>query len=292
MSDYKALLQQNALPQGFDYNALVHFARTMLPPATALYMTVDDRLQARIFAPNGPNVVNLSWRLQTPDGQVIPGFRTVTATTAGTTPLVVVLEQVEGYVLSVTVETPGTPRGQVFVQVEVIRGVGTGDSTSGHVLAAGYPGSGTKIGFPQSPIASPSNGPGWTSVITVSVPSAGADWTQTVPPGEQWIVRAVRAVLTTSATVGNRIPILTLTDAAAHILTQSYNSIADVASNNANFMWANGYQQQNLGNLFTQPWPYELRMQAGWILSTSTLGIVAGDQWSAIQLTVERFITS
>ncbi|MGH3630266.1 MAG: hypothetical protein ACRDRL_22840 [Sciscionella sp.] len=292
MGNYRSILQDNALPQGWDYNALVHFARTMIPPAPALYMTVDDVLQARVFSPTVSAVVNVSWRIQTPDGQVIPGQRSITAATAGTVPLLTQLEKVEGFLLSVSVESPGVPRGQVFVQVEVVRGQGSQDVTGGHVVLGGYPGSGQKIAFPQSPIASPGAGPGWTSTVVIANPAAGADFTQTVPAGEQWILRSARALLTSSAAVANRSVQLQAVDTTPNILVSSPAFAVQAASLAVSYDWFNGGGGTSVANSQTGAWPYELRLQPGWKVQSKTALIDVADQWSLIVLGVERFITT
>jgi hypothetical protein len=292
MSDYKALLQANALPQNWDYNALVHFARTMVPPAPALYMTRDDLLQLRVWSPSQVTTINVSTRFQTPDGQIIPGFRQVSGNTVGAASQIAPLEGVEGYLLSVTVETPNTPRGLCFVQVEVIRGQGSQDLTGGHVLVAGYPGSGQKIGFPQTPVSSPGTLPGCTVSLPQGNPGPGTDFTITVPAGENWIMRSLTLTFTTSAAVSNRVNALQAVDSGGNVMARSISPQTLPASVNSTLSWFNGGNGSTGGFASDLPWPYELRLQPGWKIQTFTVGIQGADQYSAVVLAVERFITS
>ena len=115
----------------------------------------------------------------------------------------------------------GAPRGQCYVTIDLQRGQGTGDQTLGQVLHAAYPGSTGRTGYPQTPTYSPLTDRGTMRVITVGNPAAGADFSQVVPAGAQWIVRAVRSVLTTSAAVATRQASLRITDAVPNALLES-----------------------------------------------------------------------
>jgi len=268
----------------------VWFKRFGVQPWPAAYVTTDDLLKLTIAAPNVAATVNLSLRWQSPSGEIRPEFYTFTVGAPPSAALVKLLSPAEGFLISASVECPGTPRGQCFVTLELQRGQGTGDLTLGQLLIAGYPGLGFRIGYPQTPCQSPTDGRGAMRAFAVGNPAAGADWTTTVPANTQWILRSVYALLATDAVAPVREAALQIKDGGGVRLMLS-NSIDTVAaSTNSNISWfpASGAVTDarfNLGVI-----PPEYRLLPGWTISTSTLNLDAGDQWSNIRLTVEEFV--
>jgi hypothetical protein len=291
MSDYSKFDYANQQPGPNDYSSLAHFRRFGLNPATALYVEVDDQIAVRVFAPSTAVTVQVSLRLQSTNGDIIPSFTQFAAPAAGSTVLQRVITGVEGFLLSASVATPGSPAGQVYVTLELIRGGGGTDATLGQIFLAGYPGSATRIGFPQSPVRAAADGRGWTTLFQVGNPAAGANFTLNIPTGEQWVLRSLRCILTTSAVVGQRVPALTLQTGAGAIMVHSPSNVNQTATNVFSYTWFAGAAGiANVGNAVICAWPIELRMQSGWQLQTITALLDVGDQYSSINLCVERFI--
>jgi hypothetical protein len=275
-----------------DYNDLMRFRRFALEPYTAFYVTRDDTLVLRVWSPTVANTTRLSLRYQGANGEVLPRFETFTDSTVGTTPAVHIIPNAEGTLLSASIETPAAQRGQVFVSLEIQRGLGTSDQTFGRVLISGYPGSTFRIGFPDCPPASPLDGRGWVVAVLVANPAAGADWVQTVPAGEQWIIRSVRAQLVTSAAAANRVPQLEVTDGAGHIVTLIPTTANQAASLTVGYNWFPEAQLINFNGQVLLPFPLEVRAQPGFTIQSVTTAIQAADQWSQIVILAERFITA
>lgn len=282
----------NYLPDQGDYNSLVHYRRRGIEFYPAVYVTQDDVILVKVWSPGVASAVNVSIRMQTPDGSVAPAFYTYNLSTVGATPAQQVIEAFEGFLLSATVETPGAPYGQCYVQLQIVRGRGTGDQTAGQLLCAGYPGAGAAIGFPQTPATSPVAGAGLTAATTVSNPAAGADWTYTVPAGLQQTLISVRAVLTTSATVANRFPVLRITSPTGQILADVSALAAQTAGTTITYVWMAGAPANNVNNVQQMALPSGLRLLGGSTIQTITSGIQAGDQWSAITITYTQFISA
>lgn len=275
-----------------DYNALVHYTRFHIEPYPAVYVTQDDIILAKVWSPGATSAVNISVRMQMPDGRIVASFYTYSFSTVGATPAQQVVDQNEGFILSATVETPGVPYGQCFVQLQIVRGRGTGDQCAGQLLTSGYPGSGAAIGFPQTPAIVPSAGAGVTAATTVANPAAGADWTYPVPAGVQQTLISVRAVLTTSAAVANRFPVLRITSPTGQILADVSALAAQTASTTVTYVWMAGAPANNVNNVQQMTLPNGLRLLGGSTMQTITSGIAAGDQWSAITITYTQFIAA
>lgn len=280
------------LPGPEDYDSLVHFRRRMVEPFAALYVTQSDLLLLKVWSPGASSTVNVSIRMQTPAGDVVPAFYSFVFSTAGATPAQQFIEAFEGYLLSATLETPGAPYGQCYVQLGIARGRGTGDQTAGQLLTAGYPGSSFAIGYPQTPAGGPLTGAGQTAASTVSNPAAGVDWTYTIPVGLQQTLISVRAVLTTSAAVANRFPVLRITSPTGQILADVSALAAVTAGSTVIFVWMAGAPANNVNNVQQMSLPSGLRLMGGSSIQVLTSGLQAGDQWSAISITYTQFISA
>lgn len=125
------------------------------------------------------------------------------------------------------------------------------------------------------------------TVVPVANPALGADWSYTLTqPG---ILIAVGAILTTSATVANRLPRLRFTDNAAHILCDAPGQSTEAASTAIRFCWFMGAVNIGTGGDESMGLPMNLVMQTGWTIGPNTANIdAAGDQWSGIVLTFDN----
>lgn len=280
------------LPTKDDYRNLVQFTRWRVEPYPAVYITQDDIILVKVWSPNAASTVNISLRIQTPDGDVVPCFYSYSINTVGGTPAQQVIEQIEAFILSATVETPGAPAGQCYVQLMIVRGRGTGDQCAGQLLCSGYPGASAAIGFPQTPATTPAAGAGMTAAATVANPAAGADWTYTVPAGVQQTLISVRAVLTTGATAPTAPVLLRITSPTGQIIADVAALSTQATGVAVTYMWSAGAQSSSSANFQQMSLPTGLRLLPGSTIQTVTAGIVATDQWSAITITYTQFISA
>lgn len=130
----------------------------------------------------------------------------------------------------------------------------------------------------------------WAVISTqVANPAAGADWSITVPAGSIWRVLVIRAVLTASATVATRVPILQVKDAAGNTIFDVPPAATLAAGGGANMNWSAGANSIVSNNSrFMQGLPMGMILPEGAVISSSTVAIQTGDQWSAINLLVEQ----
>jgi hypothetical protein len=273
-----------------DYNAFVHFLRNHVQPPARVYVTRDDVLELLAWVPITTTTVNLSLRFMAPNGEVLPRFEQLVAASNGATPRTKVLQNAEGFLLSASVETPGATRGQCFVALRVRRGGGSADITQGEYILQGYPGSVGGLGYPWSPLVSPLDGRGRVRSFAVVNPAAGADWSQVVPAGVQWIIRGVVATLTTAVAVATRQAALEISDATPSVVLVSTPGLTQIASLVDVYSWFNGAITAAAGPQIAGGLPNEFRLPAGWKFGTVTANIAAADQWSSITVAVEEFI--
>lgn len=125
--------------------------------------------------------------------------------------------------------------------------------------------------------------------VLVSNPAAGADWSVTVPAGEFWHIQSLTATLATSAVVGNRAPRLEISDGVNRIdeIQPSTVQAASIAAQRWG-MSPGGATPANSNGANVGGWggPQPFLLSPGYILSTSTVNLDVGDQWSQIALDV------
>lgn len=275
-----------------DYNALVHYTRWHTQFYPFVYVTQDDIIVAKVWSPGATSAVNVSIRMQMPDGRIVASFYQYSFSTVGGTPAQQVVDQNEGFVLSATVETPGAPSGQCYVQLQIVRGRGTGDQCAGQLLCAGYPGAGFAIGFPQTPATTPLAGLGQSVTSTVANPAAGADWSYTVPAGISETLISVRAVLTTGGAALTAPVILRISSPTGQIILDAAALSAQGAGATVTYVWSAGAQSTSSANFQQMSLPTGLRLMPGSTIQTISAGIVAADQWSAITISYTQFISA
>lgn len=119
----------------------------------------------------------------------------------------------------------------------------------------------------------------------VPQPSAGSDWSLTVPAGVVWSVQTITAKLVTSSAVANRIPNLTITVNGV----VAYNGMCTATvpgSSNWLASWARGVGTDSEGGTYRNAimtFPI-IALPPQSIISMSTYNIQTGDQWSNIAI--------
>lgn len=121
-------------------------------------------------------------------------------------------------------------------------------------------------------------------VIAVTAPSAGADWSATVPDGKLWELVSVYASLVTSATVANRAVSLTVSDGVAVFLSIPAQAV-QAAGATDKYLWFDHASVYALSGSLVAAIPH-LVLEPGWVLASSTALIDAGDQWGTPRLHV------
>lgn len=128
-----------------------------------------------------------------------------------------------------------------------------------------------------------------SEVRAVATPGVGADFSQTVDPGQAWRLRAVRARLTTSAVVANRAPALVIDNQSTTAMELPVTTVI-AASLVTDITWVAGYAPTMtavVGNRIAVAMP-DIYVAAGWRIRVNTNAIDVGDAWSGITVWIDR----
>lgn len=201
-----------------------------------------------------------------------------------------------GVLLNVLVIAMGTivVRGQCHVRLDVERGAGA-HVTLGTLLA-GYIDSSGGRAWPGSPLESAVEGPGYIHAVSSAVPAAGGLPFVLVPLATRWRVLSVTADLTTSGAAGTRRPYILLRQDNA-IVYIGPSSLAQAPALAVSHAFAPGAgQPENTGaiiGLGGLPDPAVLQNQdaATANVALGTNGLLAGDQWTALNVLVEEWLS-
>lgn len=132
------------------------------------------------------------------------------------------------------------------------------------------------------------NSPGALTVITVANPSAGADWTYTVPAGHRLRVLSIYFELASDANTGARTPTPYITD-GTDALYRGKCATASTASSTSQIVWAPNLEY-TAGTINAIPAQAELPnpciLTEGWTIGSKSYNIQAADQLQNIRITV------
>lgn len=294
---------------------IITFTFSNIAPPSTLYIQRDDRLHVKIKNSVAGMGYIISARLLMPIGP-LPGQpdqpsppEVVTAQqgrgwintiqqelfpTANRVPNEFDIILAEGYLIDIAVAFDGSlgtvNRGQAYITAGLQRGVAGGFRFM--QLIADSPGIDMDLGWPGGSLRAPTEGPGFIHTITVGNPAAAADWSFTIPAGARMKLRSAQAQLATSATVANRFPFLHLTDSVNEYALFT-PSAAQVASLTVVYHWSPGATQQAvISSQEVVATLSDMVLPPGHVIASTTPGISAGDQWSAIVLSVEEWINA
>jgi len=272
---------------------LVTFKTKGIEPPTALYIQRDDKLLLTAISstPNATITVTLRLWLAN-EGRITSIQRSMTITGQGFLAQSLSIDLAEGYLLSATVFDSGSVAFQAtYVELIISRDIGTfPPPVPGNVLIAGYCAADVPAFWPGGGRQYPGDGPGNKRVVSVTNPSAGADWSRTGQSFAVWEIEYFNAVLTTSAVPGNRNVQLELTDGTT--VTWVGNPSGSIpASTTANVSGSplNVTSTVIATNIFV-PFPARTYMTSADVVKVVTVNLDAADQWSAIRLLVREWV--
>jgi hypothetical protein len=256
-----------------------------------VYLTGEDNLRVTAYSNTANVTLAITGRILRPNNEPTPIADSVApgATRTATTKIVPLSE---GWLLGLSIAAGAgvTALGATWIAVDLVRGTGANAQL---VQSLGFGWINLRSGFvwPAGAYLQSTDGPGVLRSITGSTPSAGADISETVPTGARWELISLRAQLTTSATVANRVPLLLLDDGA-----NAWFAGSAVATQAASLVWRYTWFQGAapiaaiVGTDVPLQVPINNRLAAGSRIRTSTTAIAAGDQWTAPQYLVREFL--
>lgn len=171
-------------------------------------------------------------------------------------------------------------KGQVAIGAKILRENGSEELLS-LVSKVVFPSS----NYPAQILFDPSQqseDEGWYSRLVVgSNPAAGAECSDTVPTGVNWILRSARLTLTTDATVANRRVKLRKTNGGTVVWNASTNNdITASLTVSANFFHHAPHTAINNGDLASAI-PRDAIINSGEVLASNTTNLQAGDNYAS-----------
>ncbi len=263
-------------PQAVGINAMPTDANTWLqviippaPSASFISLTFSITVTARILRADG-SLAYCRWD----------------KTFAYNVGLVFSSDMPPGYLvgLSVTCNTAGIVDGMMFVIAGLIHQPGTGNPLD-TVLIASYVSSACPLSWPQGHLRAITDGKGFTVVLQPANPLAGSPLVYTVVDA-YLKVTAIQFTLTTSVTVGNRLPYIAVGNSAAALVNVGVDTVLIPANTVAPVIF--------MVDVAPVLWPVagteicnmepDLMVSSGGIVSIQIANIFAGDQLSAISI--------
>jgi hypothetical protein len=298
--------------------SIVSFGFTEVAPPSPLYIARDDVVTVMMMSQIPAETVTINARLLLPYAQAAgqpekppgagvsggpiigPGYiQQANITVNAPTALVQgskLVPLAEGYLLSLAAfATLATVVGQTYVLVMLNRG--TFSVLPGNpftTLIGGYVTNLAPIAWPTGPFVRPSDGAGFLAAYAVGNPIAGADINFTTNVVGRARFAGAVATLVTSAVAGNRFPSFQLLESTPNTLQyQIQESVAVPASTTVTYSLAPGVSNLRGGGapifvVFGTPSPFLARTAV--IFRSSTQGLLAGDQWSAINVYNEEWL--
>ncbi len=274
-------------------SSVVSYEFQGIQPPSMLYVNVDDQIIISAATSQTAEVVTVNVRLLLPTGRIEDMQFAIRPANTRT-----VLKQsfglAEGYLLSMSAAAAvATTRGQTFVRAALQRSA-SGAGQPAYCLMADYVTTQAVPAYPNGRTLSPTEGPGWLYPYTQGNPSAGVDFSITVPVNARWKMRAGNAILTTSAAVANRVPGIAVTS-SGRIVFEANPGVAITASESPNISWMPLSPFSYVaGLLFSNPIPPDLYLTGNAAnpmnIVSQTGGLQAGDQWSVITLLTEEWL--
>lgn len=270
---------------------LVSFLTTGVAPPGALYMQEDDELQIQVQAriSSAPFIIQVRGRFLLPNGRIIP-IESDCLLPIGVFSTGFFFPLGEGYLLGLTVNgNPAIPNtGQVYASVNVVRG-GSLVAQSVQCLCAGIVTLNAGISWPASGVTLATDHQGLIRSITGTTPGAGADISESVPAGVRWRLVSFKVQLATSAVVANRLPQFIIDD-GANFFFANVTPFPVTASQTVQLVFSTAsFQTAALAGTIMLTAPQNLFLPATFRIRTSTVGLQAADQFSALQYNVEEW---
>lgn len=254
--------------------------------------TGEDVLQFTSICLAGVVDVAIQGRIYTASGE-IKAFAETHRTFFPASPETTTHRPGVGSLLNVTVfcKSAVPKRGQLFVQLKVVRGTGNAAVVLGTLLQ-GYVTLRQSLGWPGSPLESSLQAQGAMNTISMIGGGLGAEVDHAVNSFTRYRVQSIQAVLTADATVTTRAPALIVTDASGNQVARCPNPATLTAGLARNFNWTAGLPfetvvsaQANAGGL-----PSNLVVGSLFRLRTETANLQPGDQWSNPRMLVEEWV--
>jgi hypothetical protein len=283
---------QAALPPATD--AAISFGSTGAPSVAVpgFYITADDTIQLTVWNSNPAlTTVTMQLRVIKPDGTLIIQQQALNGITADRTANVAVLQEMDGFIVGVTIGPPGVAiaRGQTYVRLAVVRGTLAAPIMQ-VVLLSDYVSSAFQPAWPAGRVLSAVEDAGWITTLNGTQPPVKADATIQQPASARWRLQSAQIQVNTVATAGARHFQFIISHGGNQMFFGS--AAADQPANvGVQYNLAPGLPTQAVSpTVQTLALPIDLIVSQQALLSTAVLGMLTGDQVGGIVLAYEEWI--
>jgi hypothetical protein len=266
-------------------------ARTITSPFQFL-VTGEDHLRVRAWSSRDVDPLVVSGRAVGTDG-TIQIFSEVIALGNLRVMQTRMIPLAPGYVLSIAAEILSgfTQRGQCFVQIDLVRGLGPAQTTLGTLLQ-GYVASLNGLAYPGSPIEDSLSGPGFIRTVVGTNVGPGIDWLESMPNAVRWRLLSLNAGLTTSGAGVPRGVFLFINTGLGGRMVNAPSQYAQPAAQTIFYQWVPGQASMVTPS---QSWivtqlPFPMVLMTGDSFYMSTTGLDPGDDWTAPTFVAEEWI--
>lgn len=188
--------------------------------------------------------------------------------------------------LSVHTESASILPGELYAQVFL-----RANGEKLHLLISGYISTDAGLAWPGGKHEGPLDGGGLIKLVTGTTPAAGANWSETVPNEELWLVNSIRTQFTTDATVATRNVTLRVSLGVSKILDLAPIE-SQTASQIRSYTWmpAPGDVDPSVSTFKINTLPLQFYALPTTVISVDTSQLKAGDQWAAPTLIVKKWV--
>ena len=193
------------------------------------------------------------------------------------------------YHLQCRVSSGTVRRGQCFVKVGLQQG--DNDLAMLHTtILSDYVDLAYEVAYPGSPIRSSLEGPGFKRVFTGTNPAAGAEISETVPTNATWTLWSILFAFAVANSGAAREISLNISDGTDIFFSLTHSAAATINATTT-YLWGKGVNGVGaVENLRASTPIGEYRLPQGYVITTVTPLIVAGDDYGAPLLQVEEWI--
>lgn len=266
---------------------LIGFTTTNVPPSQYIFFQDNDWITVTLYVSlGGAFQVTYRYRFLDAHGEVKEGtFVTPPLGTGINGPFTFQIG--EGWLLSISVQQSNLVAASEWAWTQI----GFTRSNVGLVFQQGFIWEGyvffnSPAGWPGAPTQGITDGAGFLRSVTGSTPAAGVEISETIPTLKRRQILMMQAQLTTSATVANRQPSISLDD-GANPLYNFHSTQNQAASLTFFYDFAPGVPMLfDTLNSVSIPIPQLPILKSGYRIRTSTNGLQVGDQWTALHYLV------
>lgn len=256
------------------------------------YLTGSETLRLTVYNGAAGVTVQMSGRRYDPDANGISEFSHRLTPSTSRVASTFDVPAGCGWLLGCAVRViAGAPLdGQTYAVVEIGNGSGSTFNPL-DVLIADTITAAKRAAWPGSVLRGPLDGRGAVRLLTGTNPGAGLAVNETVPTGARWQLLYVKATLTTSAAVANRVPNLSFDDGTNYYCQFDAN-VTTTASSARDYLWAHGMDVKAAASAagVTQGMGTTPALPAGHRIHLTATGLDAADAFSSIRYLVLEWL--